>query len=365
VLGLVDRSLVQFDPDGGRYQLLETLRQYGAERLAEAGETEEVAERHARFFLGLAAGQADALSGPGYPQARAVLTAELDNLRAAAEWCTEHERWRDLQDLCRHTLVFVFVSRPESASWYQHLLADDPELEARDRVDVLGELAHLAGIYFGDWTTGEAMALEIDELATAQGLAPSPWAGMARAMLALYEGRYEETLRFPQAASQAAAARNDRLAVVVAAGLFAHGLAGVGRIDEARSAAAEALHRAEGMGSPGVTAMGAITVASSYFMTAADPDFAAALAVLNEHAKDLAGGDLTTMWSHLFRGYCLLCLGEPGAYEHLDWRTASTCRWAWRTRSGAWRRSARQRVTSTTRRVSSATQKPALLSLIT
>jgi hypothetical protein len=95
-------------------------------------------------------------------------------------------------------------------------------------------------------------------------------------MLALYEGRYEETLRFSGAASQAAAARNDGLAAVMAASLIAHGLAGVGRNDEARSAAAGALQRAELVASPGVTTMVAITVASSYFMTAADPDLAAA-----------------------------------------------------------------------------------------
>ena len=41
VLRLVDRSLVMFEPEEDRYRLLETLRQYGADRLAEAGETEE------------------------------------------------------------------------------------------------------------------------------------------------------------------------------------------------------------------------------------------------------------------------------------------------------------------------------------
>jgi predicted ATPase len=55
VLPLVDRSLVQFDPDDGRYHLLETLRQFGADRLGEAGETDETAVRHAEFFLELAA----------------------------------------------------------------------------------------------------------------------------------------------------------------------------------------------------------------------------------------------------------------------------------------------------------------------
>ena len=55
VLRLVDRSLVVYEPAEDRYRLLETLRQFGADRLAEAGETEATRERHARYFLDFAA----------------------------------------------------------------------------------------------------------------------------------------------------------------------------------------------------------------------------------------------------------------------------------------------------------------------
>ena len=54
VLRLVDRSLVVYEPEDDRYRLLETLRQYGADRLADAGETEATRERHARHFLAFA-----------------------------------------------------------------------------------------------------------------------------------------------------------------------------------------------------------------------------------------------------------------------------------------------------------------------
>ena len=57
---LVDKSLlvVRHTQDGPRYRMLEIIRAYGAERLAEAGETEEVRRRHAAYFLRLAeAGQ--------------------------------------------------------------------------------------------------------------------------------------------------------------------------------------------------------------------------------------------------------------------------------------------------------------------
>ena len=50
---LVDRSLVLYEPGGGRYLLLETLQQFGVDRLAETGETDATWARHAGNFLAL------------------------------------------------------------------------------------------------------------------------------------------------------------------------------------------------------------------------------------------------------------------------------------------------------------------------
>src|SRR5262249_21671678 len=49
---LVERSLVVAERDHPetRYRLSETIREYGEERLAEAGETEALRGRHARFY---------------------------------------------------------------------------------------------------------------------------------------------------------------------------------------------------------------------------------------------------------------------------------------------------------------------------
>jgi len=53
VTSLVDKSLVQRLP-GGRYRLLETVREYAAARLAEVGETAEYYLRHAEHFAAVA-----------------------------------------------------------------------------------------------------------------------------------------------------------------------------------------------------------------------------------------------------------------------------------------------------------------------
>jgi predicted ATPase len=54
---LLDESLIRRQPEArteARYDMLETLREYGRERLAEADEADETAERHAAWYLELA-----------------------------------------------------------------------------------------------------------------------------------------------------------------------------------------------------------------------------------------------------------------------------------------------------------------------
>ncbi|WP_433182204.1 BTAD domain-containing putative transcriptional regulator [Actinoallomurus sp. CA-150999] len=52
--GLVDKSLVIADGTGARYRLLETVREYAAGRLEDAGETAAVTRAHGAYFLELA-----------------------------------------------------------------------------------------------------------------------------------------------------------------------------------------------------------------------------------------------------------------------------------------------------------------------
>jgi predicted ATPase/DNA-binding SARP family transcriptional activator len=80
---LADRSLIQAaGGDHARFTLLESLRAYGAERLAEAGEAEVVAARHTAFFLDLA--EEAAAHRTARPWLRRV-RGDYDNLRAALD----------------------------------------------------------------------------------------------------------------------------------------------------------------------------------------------------------------------------------------------------------------------------------------
>ena len=88
--GLVDKSLVTFEETeanvGGRYRLLEMVRQYAAEKLQANGEEERVRARHRDWFLLLAEEAARHLQGSGQAQWLQRLDREYDNLRAALAW---------------------------------------------------------------------------------------------------------------------------------------------------------------------------------------------------------------------------------------------------------------------------------------
>src|SRR4029453_7950371 len=86
---LVARSLVVAEEHGleSRYRLLETIRQYGEERLSEAGETERWRARHAGYYDSLLPRVRDHAHDPRADVFWAVrLSAEHDNMLAAWAW---------------------------------------------------------------------------------------------------------------------------------------------------------------------------------------------------------------------------------------------------------------------------------------
>ncbi|GAB2835350.1 BTAD domain-containing putative transcriptional regulator [Actinoallomurus bryophytorum] len=81
---LIDKSLVEID--GGRYRMLETVREFCAGRLAGTGEGKRLRAAHAAYFLGLAQTADAHLRGPDQLEWLAVLDAERGNLHAALRW---------------------------------------------------------------------------------------------------------------------------------------------------------------------------------------------------------------------------------------------------------------------------------------
>ncbi|HSR23245.1 MAG TPA: LuxR C-terminal-related transcriptional regulator, partial [Candidatus Eisenbacteria bacterium] len=151
--GLVDKSLVVpvAGPAGRtRFRMLETVRQYAAERLVEAGEGDDARRRHADHLLAMAEQAAGFERRPGQAAWLERLEADHDDLRAALLWCRahDHERWVRLG----LALAWFFLLRGhlgEGREWLGEVLAL-PSLAPADRPRTLFWLARMA-FWQGDY----------------------------------------------------------------------------------------------------------------------------------------------------------------------------------------------------------------------
>jgi predicted ATPase len=91
---LVDSSLVRAETRGGepRFSLLETIRDYALERLADEGDSVRAHDRHAAYYQALAEPSAADLAGPAQLAWLRRLETEHDNLRAALSWLLDQGR---------------------------------------------------------------------------------------------------------------------------------------------------------------------------------------------------------------------------------------------------------------------------------
>ena len=92
--GLVDQSLVrQIDASGeARFGMLQTIRDFALEQLADSGEGDEIRRRHADAFLDLVERAEPLLTGPEQRLWLDRLELENDNIRAALAWTVETGR---------------------------------------------------------------------------------------------------------------------------------------------------------------------------------------------------------------------------------------------------------------------------------
>jgi hypothetical protein len=161
---LCERSMVTYEEDGGpvgRYGLLETLRQFGRDRLSERGESTEVRDRH----LAWAVAFAEAVPPQTGPLPPEEVRHEHDNLRVALEWALERG---DEVAALRITGSVWIGHFQEQRRVFEHLLplsdAVPPELAAKVLFGSMG-LAFM----MGDWQLGLERASMTAEAARAAG----------------------------------------------------------------------------------------------------------------------------------------------------------------------------------------------------
>jgi predicted ATPase len=91
---LVAQSLIrtdESDPEEVRFRMLDTIRAYAGERLAERGETAATNYRLAHYLVGMVETVRDALQGAHYRAASERLDRERDDIRSAIDWALRND----------------------------------------------------------------------------------------------------------------------------------------------------------------------------------------------------------------------------------------------------------------------------------
>jgi predicted ATPase/DNA-binding CsgD family transcriptional regulator len=135
---LVEKSVVQYEQDAHRYRLLDTLREYGAERLAALGEAQELRRRHRDHYLRLAEQAAAGGFGPGQVGWLARLQQETHNLRVALDFCYatpgEADRGLTMTVVLRHYWLIRGLFA-EGRRWHDLALAASADSASADSAD--------------------------------------------------------------------------------------------------------------------------------------------------------------------------------------------------------------------------------------
>jgi len=99
ITSLVDKSLVIVEDraDEARYHLLETIRQYGRERLDASSEAAAVLSRHADYFSDLVRSAEPHFITPSRPQWVDRIQRELDDVRFVLAWTRTHDPARHVE----------------------------------------------------------------------------------------------------------------------------------------------------------------------------------------------------------------------------------------------------------------------------
>ena len=111
VTQLADKSLAVVEPDSDRCRLLETVREYARERLAEANELEEAATHHLEFYAALSEHARPQLVGPEQGKWLARMDLERENILAAHAWCSKSPRGAELDLQLVYSLRAYWLNR--------------------------------------------------------------------------------------------------------------------------------------------------------------------------------------------------------------------------------------------------------------
>lgn len=143
---LLDKSLVR--RLGGRFWMLESIREYAAESLDHSGEADDLRLRHASYLVDLAVSTGVSSLEPLGSQRYAEIRPEHDNIRAALGWCLEADPALGLRLATAFEAFWTVTDPSEGIRWLEMFLrqAAAAPLELRAHAfRALGSCANPAG----------------------------------------------------------------------------------------------------------------------------------------------------------------------------------------------------------------------------
>jgi predicted ATPase len=270
--GLVEKSLVVREAAGeGRtvYRLLNMIRHYAEEKLAEAGEADAVREAHLTYYADLAIVAEPGLKGPEQRLWLEKLMLSGDNLRAALGWAIsrakadETGRYRLTAQRMANALFWFWNAADrfgEGRDWLERTLAlFAPQGAARPICLVVAEGLRAAGTMA--WLLGDmsAAAERLQEsLAQCQRLEDDMNVAQAMMMLGrvhLYQGQATDALKMFEPSLAVFQEHDALFEQGLTLGGLSAGLAMIGDYDAAYSAAVECRDVFAVVGDPFFTGM--------------------------------------------------------------------------------------------------------------
>ena len=158
---LVDKSLVLFE--NGRYRLLETVRQFAAEKLAREREADRMREAHARFYLDLIEEvEPRIFAGAIDPPTQARIDESIGNLRAVFDWAEVDPSRAEIELRLFHAIHWYWFARAhfhEARRRAARAIARKDLVTPRVRARAL-IAAGAAAVWQGDWRAVRPVAEE-------------------------------------------------------------------------------------------------------------------------------------------------------------------------------------------------------------
>ena len=192
---------------GRRYVLLETLRAYGAELLAEDGTADDVGRRHAFYVVEQIEAADRALIGPRADQLLENIDAGLPELRVAFSWLLEHGELEAAGRIMVALWNYGFLRlRPDVLAWADRLTAADAGDHSPLAAGVWAVSAQAA------WMSGD-LAETARRTERAAAVAEGSTAGESARVAtmqgsqALFEGRLDDSARHYRRARALASSR--------------------------------------------------------------------------------------------------------------------------------------------------------------